>query len=399
MMPAMRQEQLLKQQQMQLEQQKLQEEMREAPLREKMMWAQTQIDMLHAWSMARDLKTEFQAGLIGNQKKITEDAVAEGRAQNVGHVDTLQEAQKMVKEQHDNDPNPHFQYSWVPDNPDEQGDIHGYTVVKFNPKGTTSEDHTYNTPTYDKDGNVVMEKKFYPAGSQQGEMVADQARLSADSSLGARMWQNQQKFVPLDAGLTSFGQPIGVTAFGTPMLVSAYNSMQTKFNKDYIQPVERLAKTDVQFQEILSRVHAGKMTGPDAVNALFDAVGISTDPLRGIMRMSVPVLSEHEEARPIEEDIRQRFNKIFGQGGPITEKQVEDYAQVAMDVVRDSYVFAGREAVRQHLPVDFLPRASKPGQVMDPKNPVDRRTAEIYLQVAGGDKQIAAEELRKAGFQ
>lgn len=166
---------------------------------------------------------------------------------------------------------------------------------------------------------------------------------------------------------------------------------QTKFAKDYIAPLNKLNKTAMEFQRINSNPN---QTGAEKVTALLNAVGISGDPLKGSgFRISNDIINEHAAARNIWESALQKANTIFGSGGPITSKQISDYTAVAQGVIHDAYVTAAQEAQRQGLPVDFLPRPTSKGGVVDPL------IAKIYLDAAGGDLDAAHNALLKAGYK
>ena len=188
------------------------------------------------------------------------------------------------------------------------------------------------------------------------------------------------------AGKTDiFGSSLG----GPEVDRKEYNKRYDSFSKDYIQPLNRLKKTDAELTRIMNTAN---MTGAQKVTALLAAVGISGDPLQGKgFRINQAIVGEHAGARNIWEGAAQRANNLIGSGGPITEKQVRDYESIARDVVHDAFVAAGNEAHRQGLPVDFLPRGG--GQHIDPD------TAKVYLDIAGGDKDVARKAASANGWR
>lgn len=191
-------------------------------------------------------------------------------------------------------------------------------------------------------------------------------------------------------GTDPFGAEIGKTSSGTPLNRKEFDSAQKTFNKEYIQPLNVLAKTNMEFERINSNPN---QSGAEKVTALLNAVGISGDPLKGKgFRISNDVINEHATARNIWESGIQKLNTIAGSGGPITSKQIADYTAVAHGVVHDAYLAAALEARRQGLPVDFLPRATRQKQQIDPF------TAKIYLDVAGGNKESARKAATAAGY-
>ncbi len=80
--------------------------------------------------------------------------------------------------------------------------------------------------------------------------------------------------------------------------VKESNKIHDSFKKD----ADDLAKTEGtfnQFQDVLNDINAGKdMTGAQSVVALFNAIGISATPLKGMgMRINSNTVEEHENAR------------------------------------------------------------------------------------------------------
>lgn len=186
-----------------------------------------------------------------------------------------------------------------------------------------------------------------------------------------------------------FGNKVGLPGDN----VKEIQSKQDKFNKAYVEPLAPLVKSDMEFNRILSA--GDKMTPAEKVTGLLQAVGISFDPLKGKgARLNNDIIQEHANARDIYQGALQKIDSLRpGGGGPITQKQVQDYASIARGVVHDAYVFNAHEAQRQGLPVDFLPKASKPGEMA----PDD--VLKIYVDAANGDQQKALAALTKAGFK
>ncbi len=186
------------------------------------------------------------------------------------------------------------------------------------------------------------------------------------------------------------GQDIFGSQLGGPGIDrKEFNKRYDSFSKDYIQPLNRLKKTDVELNRIMA---SPTMTGAQKVTALLGAVGISGDPLQGKgFRINQAIVAEHAGARNIWETATQKANQLIGTGGPITEKQVRDYESIARDVVHDAHVAAANEAHRQGLPVDFLQKGS--GKMIDPE------TAKLFLDIAGGDKDAARKAAQASGWR
>ena len=258
-----------------------------------------------------------------------------------------------------------------------------------------------NSPDYNltvargKKGQAFLDQKPDKPEKLSGEELAFKEYLDGKPNKPMTRLQFHQQWEkkpekpdagPLWAGKADvFGSPIG----GPEVDRKEYNKRYDSFSKDYIQPLNRLKKTDVELTRIMD---SPAMTGAQKVTGLLAAVGISGDPLQGKgFRINQAIVGEHAGARNIWEGAVQRANQIVGSGGPITEKQVHDYESIARDVVHDAYVAAGSEAHRQGLPVDFLPKGG--GQTIDPG------TAKLYLDIAGGDKDTARKAAQAQGWR
>lgn len=195
-----------------------------------------------------------------------------------------------------------------------------------------------------------------------------------------------------DGSLTvdAFGNKVGITPEGSRLPLKEFNGRADKFSKEYVQPLNVLQKTTMEFDRINSNP---KQTGAEKVTALLNAVGISGDPLKGKgFRITNDIIKEHAGARNIWESGVQKLNTIAGTGGPITSKQIADYTAVAQGVVHDAYVTAAQEAKRQGLPVNFLPKAT--GQNQKASDLI----LKIYVDSAGGDLDAAEKALRAGGW-
>src|SRR5258708_6505222 len=179
--------------------------------------------------------------------------------------------------------------------------------------------------------------------------------------------------------------------------VKESNKIHDSFKKD----ADDLAKTEGtfnQFQDVLNDINAGKdMTGAQSVVALFNAIGISATPLKGMgMRINSNTVEEHENARGLGESAYQKFLKVK-KGDVITPQQVKDYAQIAMRSRHDAYVNKINEARGQGIDPSFLlPRGNG--------RKIDTNTATIYYDTAAGstpqEKQAnALKAAKQLGWQ
>lgn len=238
--------------------------------------------------------------------------------------------------------------------------------------------------------------KAATAGAEANARVAAENSPAAISGAAAKAGaeqtaRNQADQAAMGQLTDPFGNQIAVTADGQRLGVKEYNSRADKFSKEYVQPLMVLQKTTMEFQRINSNPN---QTGAEKVTALLNAVGISGDPLKGKgFRITNDIIKEHASSRNIWEGAVQKLNTVFGSGGPITSKQIADYTAVAEGVVHDAYVTAAQEALRQGLPVNFLPKATAQGQR------ADNLTIKIYLDSAGGDSQSAVKAMTAAGWK
>ena len=226
--------------------------------------------------------------------------------------------------------------------------------------------------------------KFKDASAKWGQRVQQLISDAAGQKSAAEQTAKDK------AGSVNFGTGIFGHQLGGPGVDrKEYNKRYDTFTKDYVSPLNRLKKTDMEFNRILN---SPKMTGAEKVTALLSAVGISGEPLQGKgFRINQAVITEHAGARNIWESAVQRANQIIGTGGPITDQQVRDYESIARGVVHDAYVAAGQEAIRQGLNPDFLPK----GQGKMP----DHETATIYLDIAGSDRASAQKAMEANGWR
>jgi len=107
------------------------------------------------------------------------------------------------------------------------------------------------------------------------------------------------------------------------------------------------------FNQVLGDINAGKdMTGAQSVVALFNAIGLSATPLKGMgMRINSNTVAEHVGARGLGQSLYQKFLGLKN-GDIITPQQVKDYATIAMQARHDAYVnksmkLAARELIRR----------------------------------------------------
>jgi len=164
------------------------------------------------------------------------------------------------------------------------------------------------------------------------------------------------------------------TGFQSNLSVGEYNKRYDAFSKSKgFGQLQTLQGSYGQFQDVLSDLDAGKpMTGAASVVALFNAIGISAEPLAGKgFRINNNTVQEHVGARGLDQAAYQKLLSLKN-GDVITPQQVRDYASIASSVYKNAYVISSDEAHRQGLPADFLPQG---GGVK-----LDGTTAEIFAR-------------------
>jgi len=106
--------------------------------------------------------------------------------------------------------------------------------------------------------------------------------------------------------------------------VKEYNKRLDSFKKN----IDNLASTEAtyqQFSDVLNDINAGKdMSGAQSVVVLFNAIGISVEPLRGKgMRINKNIVEDHQNARSFGQDLYQKWLSLK-KGDIITPQQVKD---------------------------------------------------------------------------
>ena len=172
---------------------------------------------------------------------------------------------------------------------------------------------------------------------------------------------------------------------------TGYQKIAGSFKKN-ADDLAQTEQTYQQFSDIIKDIDSGKdMTGAQSVVGLFNAIGISAEPLKGKgFRINNLTVAEHAGARGIQQAIEQKFGKLKT-GEIITPQQLKDYASIAEQVRANKYVATVNQAHNAGLNADaFLPTGN--GQ------PIDVPTARIFLKLTGGDKAKAQAAAQKKGW-
>jgi hypothetical protein len=89
------------------------------------------------------------------------------------------------------------------------------------------------------------------------------------------------------------------------------------------------------------------LSGAASVVGLFNAIGISATPLQGKgFRINENTVKEHTDARGLGQKALQKLESLQT-GAVITENQLKDYAGIAAQVYKDSFINAANEQRRQ----------------------------------------------------
>jgi hypothetical protein len=240
--------------------------------------------------------------------------------------------------------------------------------------------------------------------AQAADMIASSAPNSRAAKYAARWIQsNTAQKVAIAGGeerarqaakpqvsATSLTQP---DAFGNVPTVTDAKEASKRFGafKKNLDSLSQTEQTYNQFQSIANDVKAGKLTGAESVVALLSAVGISAAPLRGNgFRVSKDILNEHKNARGWEQSMQQKFLGA-ADGEILTPKQILDYSNIAANARTSQYVNLANQMRNAGLSTDpALPTGN--GQRIDPN------TAQIFLTLAGGDKNKARQAASTKGW-
>jgi hypothetical protein len=162
-------------------------------------------------------------------------------------------------------------------------------------------------------------------------------------------------------------------------------------------PFER---TFDQMNAILSDANAGKLTGPESVVGLFDAIGLSTSNLKGQgMRINQAVIGDHASATNVWQQLAAKLSKLppTGPGEKVTPQQLQQYTNIMGQARHDLYLTLADTARRRGLPVDFLPDGN--GQVLDTTSPTGANTWSIFKDAYGGDAAAAGAAAERFGWK
>jgi hypothetical protein len=171
---------------------------------------------------------------------------------------------------------------------------------------------------------------------------------------------------------------------------------QTKIQGQFKKDADDLSKTESTydaFQDALNDINSGKdITGAKSVVTLFNAIGLSATPLKGMgMRINQNTVAEHIDARGVGQSLYGKLLKVQD-GDVITPQQIKDYASIASQARESAYVNKINEARSYGLDPSFL-LPSGNGRHVDPN------TAKIFVAAANGNKDAARKAAQAKGWR
>ena len=189
----------------------------------------------------------------------------------------------------------------------------------------------------------------------------------------------------------AFGNPVGAPG----MDKKEYLKRVDTYTKDYSKDLNQLDAARSQLSDIINNAEkTKKLPGADAVVGIFDAIGISSAPLKGRgFRINNSVVSEHVEGtRNAWQGMALKLSRLTpdGTGQIVSLEQLKDYERIMDQARQDAYVGAGNDAVNRGIGIQFAPRGNG--------RPVDANTIDIFLTLAKGDSKRASALLKQYGW-
>jgi hypothetical protein len=229
---------------------------------------------------------------------------------------------------------------------------------------------------------------------QQAQLQHEQAGTEAERAAAAKSEEETKQLKEWDQGgnrQDTFGNPVG----GPGMTKQEYSKRVDSYDKDYSKDLNQLDQARSQLSGIIHNAEqTGRLPGADAVVGIFDAVGISSTPLKGRgFRINQSIIGEHVEGtRNAWTGMALRLARLTpeGTGQIVSLQQLKDYERI-MDAARhDAYVGAADDAVDRGIGVQFVPRGNG--------RPIDANTMDIFMTLAKGNPQLAAAQAKQYGW-
>lgn len=247
----------------------------------------------------------------------------------------------------------------------------------------------------------IMKNKIDFYGTQiqhQSKLESDQKAADAKAASDATFANNialakaraqgaqDVKTAPVQGVTGAMGEPIK-TPLGGP---SEYNKRQDSFKKN-LDDLTQTDKAYSQFSAIDQAAQQGNLTGPGSVVALFNAVGISAEPLKGKgFRINSNTIEEHKDALGLPDKLEKKLVALKN-GEVVTPQQIHDYASIAQQAHLESHT---------RLYNSMSAAGVDPSQALPAGNgqKPDQQTLHIFAAVANRDPQKMRTALKAKGW-
>lgn len=292
---------------------------------------------------------------------------------------------------------------WVPDDSKQ----YGHTVDQELPEGSTVRDEEKGRNDWFLKSGAALERRTKEAGAIEAETKAQYApemaklgvtkekaginALNAEADLRRAEADAKRAGEVVENTPDTLGFKPNVEGMGG---IKEYNKRLNMFKKN----LDGLASTEsstYQFADTLNNLAAGKpMTGAESVVGLFNAIGLSVAPLKGMgggVRVTKNMIEQHELARGWAQGLQQKFLDAK-EGDVITPDQLRGYARIALNSRFTQYVNTVNEMHNLGLGADAaLPVGNG--------KPLDPNTAQIFFEVAGRDPAKATAAAAARGWE
>jgi hypothetical protein len=229
---------------------------------------------------------------------------------------------------------------------------------------------------------------------KQAQLAQAQAQTREAGAAAAKSEEETRQLKEWDLGKKEdgFGNLIGAPGMNRQEYVKRVD----EYNKDYSKDLNQLDQARAQLSGIIQNAEeTGKLPGADAVVGIFDAIGLSSAPLKGRgFRINQQIIGEHVTGtRNAWQGMALRLARLTptGTGQIVQLQQLKDYERIMDQARHDAYIGAANDAVNRGIGVQLVPRGNGA--------PADGNTIDIFLTMAKGNPQLAAEMLKKYGWE
>jgi hypothetical protein len=294
-----------------------------------------------------------------------------------------------------------WMYAYVPRSYSDQ-EVDNPTLLKYDPQNPKADKSTglVNVATQTKMTRGMVDnindserQKALNARKEQAGIAHEEAGTRAENARTSLEQEQLKQLKDFDTGNLKdpFGNKVGAPGMDKKEYVKRVDTYQKDYNKDLGQ----LDKAYDQLTDIINNAErTGKLPGADAVVGIFDAIGLSSEPLKGRgFRINSQVVGEHVEGtRNAWTDLGLKLSRLTpdGTGQIVSLQQLKDYQRVMDSARHDAYIGAGNAALTQGIGVQSVPRGHN--------TPLDSNTMDIFLTMANGDPTKAAAVAKQYGW-